>query len=241
MRLRPTRAVSDANSKSESWNVLRVKICGNRTCGDLALAGAAGADAVGLIVGVRHRSEDGLSPAAAAALLRDIPVFVNSVLVTHLITAVEVLQLHQTVPTSTIQLHDAIAVADVQKIRRAIPHIPLIKAVGVTDEGAIDIARRFEPYVDGLLLDTHAGDRIGGTGVVHDWSISRRIVASVNIPVILAGGLKPENVIQAIRAVQPYGVDVNSGVEFPNGEKDPDRVREFIRMAKSCADGFPSM
>jgi phosphoribosylanthranilate isomerase len=216
--------------------VLRVKICGNRTSGDLKLAGQMGADAVGLIVGVRHRSEDAIAPVTAAALLRDVPVYVNSVLVTHLITAADVLELHRLVPASTIQLHDEIEVAEVEAIRRAIPHIPLIKAVGVTGEKAIDVARLFEPYVDALLLDTHVEDRIGGTGIAHDWSISRRIVANANKPVILAGGLQPGNLVQAIEAVRPYGVDVNTGVEFPNGEKDPDRVREFIRIAKSYAD-----
>jgi phosphoribosylanthranilate isomerase len=212
--------------------MLRVKICGNRTSDDLALAGRMGADAVGLIVGVRHRSEDALEPAVAAMLLRSVPIFVNSVLVTHLLTAEQVLELHKVVPASVIQLHDAIVPKEVEAIRRAIPHIPLIKAVGVTDEQAIDTARRFEPYIDALLLDTHTSDRIGGTGLVHDWSISRRIVADVNRPVILAGGLRPDNLTQAIEAVRPYGVDVNTGVEFPNGEKDPNRVKEFISLAK---------
>lgn len=216
-------------------NVFRVKICGNRTSDDLTLAGRMGADAVGLIVGVRHRTEDALAPATAAMLLRDVPVYVNSVLVTHLLTAAGVLELYQAVPASTIQLHDEIAVAEVEAIRRAIPYVPLIKAVGVTSEDAIGTARLFEPYVDALLLDTHVGDRIGGTGVAHDWSISRRIVASANKPVILAGGLRPENLIHAVETVRPYGVDVNSGVEFPNGEKDPDRLREFIRLAKRYA------
>jgi phosphoribosylanthranilate isomerase len=214
--------------------MIRVKICGNRTEEDIALAAELGADAVGLICGVRHRSEDALEPERAAKLLRAVPVFVNSVLVTHLITAEEVLRLHRIVPASCIQLHDAIPIAEVEAIRRAIPHIPLIKAVGVVDEGAIEAAHKFEPHVDALLLDTHSGGRIGGTGAVHDWSISRRIVAAVSKPVILAGGLRPENVLKAIEAVRPYGVDVNSGVEFPDGEKDPDRVRDFIALAKGC-------
>jgi phosphoribosylanthranilate isomerase len=158
--------------------VLRIKICGNRTSEDLALAGRMGADAVGLIVGVRHRSEDALDPAVAATLLRSVPLYVNSVLVTHLVTAEQVLELHKTVPASIIQLHDAITTEEIEIIRRAIPHIPLIKAVGVTDETAIDIARRFETYIDALLLDTHSVDRIGGTGITHDWSISRRIVTN---------------------------------------------------------------
>lgn len=212
--------------------MLRVKICGNRTRDDLAMAGQLGADAVGLIVGARHRTEDAIAPDAAAAMLRDVPLFVNPVLVTHLLTAAEILRLHTEIPTSTIQLHDAITIREVETIRRALPHVSLIKAVGVTGEDAAEIARRFEPYVDALLLDTHAGDRIGGTGIVHDWNISRRIVAQIKKPVILAGGLRPENLIEAIKAVQPYGVDVNTGVEFPNGEKDPNRMRDFIRLAK---------
>jgi phosphoribosylanthranilate isomerase len=215
--------------------MLRVKICGNRTIDDIAAAADMGADAIGLIVGVRHRSEDALEPAQAANLLRSVPVFVSSVLVTLFVTAEQVLQLHKAVPTSTIQLLDAIPIEEVDIIRSALPYVPLIKAVGVTDEQAIDIARSFESHVDALLLDTHVGDRIGGAGTVHNWSISRRIVAAVSKPVILAGGLRPENVIQTIEEVKPYGVDVNSGVEFPNGEKDPDRLRQFIRVAKNCS------
>ena len=213
--------------------MLRVKICGNRTTKDIALAVAMGADAVGLIVGVRHRSEDAQEPANAAILLRSVPIFVTSVLVTHLIEADQVIRLHATVPTTAIQLHDAIPVEAIEAIRTALPHVPLIKAIGVTDVGSIETAYRFAPHVDALLLDSHTTDRIGGTGRVHDWSISRKIVATLQIPVILAGGLRPENLVRAVEAVQPYAVDVNSGVEFANGEKDPERVKEFIRLAKS--------
>jgi phosphoribosylanthranilate isomerase len=217
--------------------MLRVKICGNRTTDDIALAVAMGADAVGLIVGVRHRSEDAQEPAKAAMLLRSVPVFVSSVLVTHLIEADQVIRLHATVPTTSIQLHDAIPVEAIEAIRTALPHVLLIKAIGVTDEGSIEIAHSFAPHVDALLLDTHTTDRIGGTGTVHDWSISRKIVATLQTPVILAGGLRPENLIGAIEAVQPYAVDVNSGVEFADGEKDPERVKEFIRLAKAHIPG----
>lgn len=215
--------------------MLRVKICGNRTGEELALAVRLGADAVGLIVGVRHRTEDALEVGTAASFLGLIPVFVNSVLVTHLLTAREVMELHSSVPTSTIQLHDDIPVAEVEIIRRQIPRTPLIKAIGVSDLSAIATARQFEPLVDALLLDTRTNDRIGGTGTVHDWAISRKIVQAVDKPVILAGGLTPENLVEAVNFVQPYGVDVNSGVEFDNGDKDPDRERAFICLAKSCS------
>ena len=135
--------------------MLRVKICGNRATEDIALAGAMGADAVGLTVGVRHRSEDSQELANAAILLRFVPIFVTSVLVTHLIAADQVIRLHATVPTTAIQLHDAIPVEAIVAIRTALPHVPLIKAIGVTDVGSIETAYRFAPHVDALLLDSH--------------------------------------------------------------------------------------
>jgi phosphoribosylanthranilate isomerase len=103
--------------------MLRVKICGNRTAEDVAAAVAMGADAIGLIVGVRHRSEDAIAPEQAAQLLRGIPVFVTSVLVTHLISPEQIVQLHKLVPTSTIQLHDAIPVEGVAALRAALPGV----------------------------------------------------------------------------------------------------------------------
>jgi phosphoribosylanthranilate isomerase len=143
------------------------------------------------------------------------------VLVTHLITAADVLDLHRRVPAPAIQLHDDIPADEIIVLRQHLPHVTLIKAIGVVDESAIGAARQVEPFVDALLLDSRTHDRIGGTGRVHDWRISRRIVTAARVPVILAGGLTPENVADAIGTVRPYGVDANSGLEFPNGDKDP--------------------
>lgn len=210
----------------------RVKVCGNRSRNDLDISLRMGADAVGLIVGARHYTEDAITPELAAELLRSVPIFVTLVLVTHLITAVEVLDLHRQVPTPTIQLHDDIPADEIIELRKHLPHVTLIKAIGVVDESAIYAAHQIEPLVDALLLDSRTNDRIGGTGRVHDWGISRRIVADASVPVILAGGLTPENVGDAIEAVRPYGVDANSGLEFPNGDKDPARVRDFVTRAK---------
>jgi phosphoribosylanthranilate isomerase len=211
----------------------RVKVCGNRSKKDLDISLRMGADAVGFIVGVRHRTEDAIAPELAAELLRSVPVFVTPVLVTHLITAAEVLDLYRWVPTAAIQLHDDIPPDQTLVLRERLPHVALIKAIGIVDESSIDAARHVEPLVDALLLDSHAHDRIGGTGQVHDWSISRRIVEAARVPVILAGGLTPENVGAAIDAVRPYGVDANSGLEFPDGNKDPARVHDYITRVKS--------
>ena len=210
----------------------RVKVCGNRSRNDLDISLRMGADAVGFIVGARHYTEDAIAPELATELLRSVPVFVTAVLVTHLITAAEVLDLHCRVPTPVVQLHDDIPADEIIVLRRHLPHVTLIKAIGVVDESAIDAAHQVEPIVDALLLDSRTHDRIGGTGQVHDWRISRRLVAAARVPVILAGGLTPKNVGDAIEAVRPYGVDANSGLEFPNGDKDPARVRDFIARAK---------
>ncbi|MDW7998591.1 MAG: phosphoribosylanthranilate isomerase, partial [Thermodesulfovibrio sp.] len=95
-------------------------------------------------------------------------------------------------------------------------------------------AKTYEKVADMLILDTKTKDRIGGTGLTHDWNISAMIVKEVNIPVILAGGLNPDNVAQAIEIVKPYGVDCNTGTKGANGYKSPEKIRAFIQNAKGA-------
>jgi phosphoribosylanthranilate isomerase len=211
----------------------RVKICGNRTPEDVRLVVASGVDALGLIVGVRHTSEDAIPAAVARSLLALIPDGILSVMVTHLDRLEDVLALHAEVPTGAIQLHDDIAEGDIRSLRRLKPSVPLIKAVHVTGEGAIERASVLAGDVDALLLDSRTEDRIGGTGVIHDWTISAQVVQRVPRPVILAGGLTPDNVDQALDRVRPHGVDVNSGVDGADGAKDPEKVRLFVARARA--------
>ena len=104
------------------------------------------------------------------------------------------------------------AVADLRRLRLLAPGVRLIKAVHVTGEDALGRALAFAAEVDALLLDSRTADRLGGTGRTHDWSVSARIVAAVSpVPVYLAGGLRPENVAEAIARVRPAGVDVELG------------------------------
>ena len=238
---------------------LRVKLCGIRCQADLAIALNAGADALGFIVGARHRTEDELTPAAAAALVATLPPFVSSVMVTHLQQATRIVELVRQVGATTLQLQDAIEPEELRAIRSALPAVKLIKAIHVSggegsglghrgsdadgdgngdgDGGsvadALTEARTTAPLVDALLLDSRTADRIGGTGLPHDWSISRRIVASVGKPVILAGGLRPENLQSALEAVRPAAVDVNSGIEDAAGNKDAQRADAFVRICRS--------
>ncbi len=109
----------------------------------------------------------------------------------------------------------------------------IIKKIGVSNDrdACVERAKAYEDVVDAILLDTIAGRQLGGTGKKHDWRISRAIVEELDTPVILAGGLTPENVADAIAEVRPYAVDVSSGVEREPGHKDAVKVKRFIEAA----------
>ena len=124
------------------------------------------------------------------------------------------------------------------KLKKRMPEVKLMEAVGIVDESAIEDAKKKAEYADLLILDSVSKTvpGVGAAGITHDWGIDRAIVEAVNIPVILAGGLGPENVAEAIKAVHPDGVDsltktsvVKDGVIL---HKDIERVREFCRIAK---------
>jgi phosphoribosylanthranilate isomerase len=130
---------------------------------------------------------------------------------------------------------------DVARLKAKLPDVLIMRSVPVVDEGSIAIARSYKGIVDFLLLDSHReSDRqIGALGVTHDWSISRRIVESVRTPVILAGGLGPENVTDAINIVRPAGVDSKTKTDRKGSHrKDPDRVRRFYEAARARGIGL---
>ena len=152
-------------------------------------------------------------------------------LVTHLPTVEAVLALADHVQPDSLQLHGETEPALCAAVREARPLLRICQAVHVTGREAVECASEVAPHCDALLLDSRTPDRLGGTGRTHDWSVSRQIVDDVDVPVILAGGLTAENVAQAIRAVRPYAVDVNSGVDDRDGSKDPRRLDGFMRAA----------
>ena len=125
---------------------------------------------------------------------------------------------------------------DAKKLKKEFPQLKLMRSIPVLDEESIEIAKQYEGIADYLLLDSHLqGDtQIGATGKTHNWNFSRRIVESVGIPVILAGGLGPDNVAEAIRAVKPAGVDSKTRTDKSNGSgKDIEKVKSFVEIAKS--------
>ncbi len=197
------------------------------------VASYEGADAVGFIIGVTHETEDALSVEDVNRLVKYVPPFVTPVLVTHFTSPDAIAALAVATKIRTLQLQGGILPEDIARIRKKIWNVTIIKAIHVVSERSINIAKQYSEVADMILLDSVTEDRLGGTGITHDWSISARIVREVNIPVILAGGLTPDNVEEAIRVVNPYGVDVNTGVKGKNGSKDPEKVRSFIQNVKA--------
>lgn len=215
----------------------RVKICGIRSEADLRIAVASGADAVGFISGVTHRSEDALVPERAAELVAATPPYVSTVLVTHLEHVEEIVGLAEMLGVDTIQVHGLVSRETLGEVfAQSHGRRRITRAVHVTGEESVDEALHVADACHAVHLDSWTADRLGGTGRTHDWSISRKIVdalASLGLPVILSGGLRPTNVVDAVDAVRPFAVDVNSGVENEHGDKDAARSFQFVGRARN--------
>jgi phosphoribosylanthranilate isomerase len=215
---------------------MRVKICGIRSEKDLELAVRSGADAVGFICGTTHYSEDALTPEAARSLVKRTPPYVSTVLVTHLSSSQEISDLADIVGVDTIQVHGLVPLGVVADVFRTARGRRITRALHVTGGESLSAARQLVGVCDAVHLDSRTEERLGGTGLTHDWSVSRRIreeLVESSVPVILAGGLNPENLDDALRVVHPYAVDVNSGVESMAGDKDPEKLRAFMAVASA--------
>lgn len=213
---------------------MRTKICGIRTAADAQIAMRAGANALGFLVGITHLAEDKISCEDAKKIIESLPPFVSSVMVTHLTDPAELIETARFLCVNTVQIHDYIAPAGVLQIKNSLPFCKIIKAIHVTNESdSLQMVDDFAPICDALLLDSRTADRLGGTGLTHDWNISKKIVEHSPIPVILAGGLTDCNVYDAVCKVRPYGVDVNSGVE-QDGWKSYEKVSRFVSEAKKA-------
>ena len=220
-------------------NMIRVKICGIRNVSDMEMVSRLGADAIGLLVGQKHHSEDFINIQTAQEILQKCPPFVSSVLVTHLDTAKDIIDLVSQVlmGLSTLQIHSECPVEDVIQIKKTFPTLKIVKNLHVihgNKQQLIHLISEYFSCVDAFLLDSInvLENRVGGTGKIHDWDLSSEIVSSSAKPIILAGGLNPENISSAIKHVRPFAVDVNSGLKNSHGFKDPFKVSEFIKKSK---------
>jgi phosphoribosylanthranilate isomerase len=205
--------------------MVKVKICGITTLEDALTAIDAGADALGFVfysLSPRH-----VSPGQAADIIRALPPFVQTV---GLFVNEEISVVNATADRcclDLIQLHGEETPEYCESVRRRV-----IKAFRVKDITTLDALARYR--VSGCLLDAWSSAARGGTGQTFNWEIAAEAVNRGHL-IILAGGLTPENVSEGIRQVQPYAVDVSSGVEFSPGCKDADKVRSFIAQSRPSA------
>ena len=174
-----------------------------------------------------------ISEERIAEIAEAVPLPIATFLLTCAQDARTVIEQQRRCGTNTIQLCDGIDHDAYAEVRSELPGIALVQVVHVSGEESIAEARAAAPFVDAILLESGnqkaAVKELGGTGRTHDWRISRKIREAVGVPVYLAGGLRPENVAQAIEAVQPFAVDLCSGVRT-DGELDEGKLRRFFAM-----------
>jgi phosphoribosylanthranilate isomerase len=215
-----------------------IQICGIRDLEEAELIIGSGVEFLGFPLRLKDGRED-LSEAAAREIVRAIDGRARSVAITYLSGASEIVDLTDFLGVHWVQLHGDVSTRELARLRSARPELRVIKSLVVGREEAtrlVDAMRRLAEHVDAFITDTFdaATGRTGATGKVHDWSVSRRLVASSPRPVILAGGLRPENVAEAIIEVAPAAVDAHTGVEGADGRKDPERLRTFVGAARAA-------
>ena len=215
-----------------------IQVAGVRDEADLKCIIESGADYVGFPLCLAHHTPD-TSEDEAARLISMIPHFIKPVLITYLDRADEVYDLMQKLKVFVVQLHGDIEISEVLHLRKRFPGIEIIKSLIVRSNNLDELSNQvkcFSPSVDYFITDTFDPQTgaMGATGKIHDWEVSRKLVELSERPVILAGGLKPDNVAEAIRQVRPAGVDVHTGVEDSLGSKDLKSLRLFVELARAA-------
>jgi len=200
----------------------------------------AGASAVGL-VSAMPSGPGPIPDDLIAEIAATIPPGVSSFLLTCLQDAASIIEQQRRLRVNTIQICDRLTQGSYQDLRDALPGVSLVQVVHVTGLESVDEAIAVAPHVDAILLDSGnqllAIKELGGTGRTHDWTLSRRIREAIEVPLFLAGGLNPSNVAAAIREVQPFGIDVCSGLRT-NGALDLQKLTAFFTQINADERGF---
>ncbi|MEO8890192.1 MAG: phosphoribosylanthranilate isomerase [Coleofasciculaceae cyanobacterium] len=214
----------------------RVKVCCIANVAEANLAISYGASALGLVSETPSGSL--ISEGLIAQVASLVPPAVSSFLLTSKPDTLAIIAQQRRLGVNTIQIGDHLQSGTYDDLRQALPGISLVQVISVENADSIEAALKAAPHVHGLLLDS--SDHVlnlkehGGTST-HNWEISRKIRESVDIPVFLSGGLTPENVSEAIQQVQPFGVNVCSGVRT-KGKLDEDKLAKFFAQVSRCLE-----
>jgi len=213
----------------------RVKICCISSKQEARDAISFGAAALGL-VGEMPSGPGPISDELIYEIALSVPPPIATFLLTSQTNSRAIIEHHKKVQTTTIQIVDELQNRAYAEIREALPNVKLVQVIHVADEKSVEEAIETSESVDAILLDSGNPNleikELGGTGKTHDWRLSRKIVESIKKPVFLAGGLKPENVREAIESVQPFGLDLCSGVRTEGKLNLHKLERFFVEVEK---------
>jgi len=212
----------------------RIKVCCIRDGAEAWTAIRNGASALGL-VSAMPSGPGVIEEATIAAVAKLVPPGIATFLLTSLQDANAIVAQHRRLRTTTLQIVDQLTSGSYAELRHALPGIGLVQVIHVTGSVSVDEAVAVSPHVDAILLDSGNPalpvKELGGTGRRHDWTISRQIREVVSVPIYLAGGLRPENVAEAIEAVGPFGLDLCTGVRT-DGRLDAAKLARFVEAAR---------
>jgi phosphoribosylanthranilate isomerase len=210
----------------------KIKICCISSIEEAKTAVSFGASALGL-VGNMPSGPGVIDDSMIQMIAKSVSPPIATFLLTCETSADEIMAHHRRTFTNTLQLVDTPDVGAYDIIRKELPYIKIVQVIHVLNEKSIDEALLAANFVDALLLDSGNPNLnikiLGGTGKTHNWTISRKIVQESKVPVFLAGGLNSENVISAVETVQPYGLDICSGVRS-KGKLDPNKLEVFMNL-----------
>ncbi|HIG40652.1 MAG: phosphoribosylanthranilate isomerase [bacterium] len=213
-----------------------IKICCITSMDEANRAISAGASALGLVSSMPS-GPGVIDDLLIARIVASVPPPVATFLLTAHRDAASIINQHRLCQTSTIQLVDSVELSELQKLRSNLTGIKIVQVIHVTDDSCVEKALAVSSLVDAILLDSGNQNllvkELGGTGRTHDWDLSRRIRDEVNSPVFLAGGLNESNIATAIRAVQPFGLDLCSSVR--TGDRlDDQKLATFFEAVKQA-------
>jgi phosphoribosylanthranilate isomerase len=217
----------------------RIQVAGVSSLEEALFCADAGVDSLGLTLELPTGVHDNLTNEKAREIIAHVPDHLITVVITYLTSATEASRLVKRVRANAVQFHGGISEPELRVFRSWNPGVRTIAPVTVRGPEARNIAERFKPPLwDAIILDSYdpLTRATGATGLTHDWRISAEIARRSHIPVILAGGLSPENVADAIRTVRPDGVDAHTGLEDPDGTRNMEKIGRFAAAAR---DAFP--
>jgi len=232
--------MSQQPHRTDPWPP-RIQVAGVSTLEEALFCNRVGVDAVGFTLGLPDGPHDGLTPEKAGMIIGELPPGLLPVVITYVNRADAACELARNTQAAAMQFHGGILEKELIRFRMICPDVRSIGRVTVVGQESIEEAASFKsPFWDAIILDSldPSTGRKGATGLTHDWSLSAEIVKTASLPVILAGGLNPDNVAEAIRRVQPHGVDAHTGLEDIGGKRSFDKIRAF---AEAALEAFKKM